>query len=193
MHAMDPKQAVRKRRTTQLLNRMLGGDPQAESEVWPLIYADLHELASGQMARQPSHHTLQPTALIHEAWLRISSSGAHRLESKRQFYAIASKAMRSVLIDSARARSAVKRGGSRTRICLDVAADSLAEEGEIVALHEALVDLEEHDLELARIVELRCFGGMAHAEIAATLGSSLRSVERAWRFARAWLREALEK
>lgn len=176
------------RTTTRLLDRLGAGDRAAAEELAPLVYAELHRLAERHMAGQGREHTLQPTALIGEVWLRLVGGAPLAFAGREPFYALASRIMRSVLVDHARARAAQKRGGDRARVTLqgdERSAD--ASEVDVLALDEALVRLQAMDPELHRLVELRFFGGLAHPEIARTLGVSLRTVERNWRLARAWL------
>lgn len=157
------------------------------------IYRSLHELAAAQLRnrRTPS---LQPTALVHEAWLRIAKLSAVKGERRAQFFALAGKAMRSVVVDHARARGAQKRDGGR-RADVDLG-ETEAPEGmpaaDVLALDEALARLEAVDPELVRVVDLMFFCGRTAAETAELLGTSDRTVERRWRFARAWLRDALD-
>ena len=170
--------------TTRLLNRLGSGDPEAAHELVPLVYSELHDLASALLGREP-HATLQPTVIVHEAWLRFAGEGAS-FESRFQFYALASKIMRSVLVDHARARAAQKRGGEHRQITwIDAGAEDRPLD--LLDLDEALQRLEALDGELFRIVELRFFGGLSHPEIAQALGLSLPTIERRWRLARTWL------
>lgn len=157
-------------------------DPRSD-----LVYAELRRLARRAMSRQAPGHTLQTTALLHEAWLRLEKVGA-RWESEEHFLAVAARAMRSVLVDHARRRSADKRGGGRQRVDLDDLVDVLQQRSaDLLALDEALAELARLDEELGRIVELRFFGGLKHPAIADLLGVSLRRVERGWSTARSWL------
>ncbi|MBL9077525.1 MAG: sigma-70 family RNA polymerase sigma factor [Planctomycetes bacterium] len=156
------------------------------------IYRSLHDLA----ARELLHHraqTLQPTALLHEAWLRIAALPPNANRERAQFFALAGKAMRSVLIDHARRRQAQKRDGGR-RHEIDEGtpdtADGLPVE-DLLTIAEALQELEQHDPELVQVVDLMFFGGRTAAEAAELLSVSSRTVERRWRFARAWLRDAI--
>jgi RNA polymerase sigma factor (TIGR02999 family) len=161
------------------------------------LHAELRHLAMGQLARQRAGHTLQPTALANEAWLRLFGEAQPRFEGRRAFFALASRAMRAVLVDHARAHDTAKRGGGRERVSVSVslAEDAAAQRPEFVLdlldLEEALTELEAVDAELARLVELRFFGGLSHTAIAETLDVSERTVERRWRLARAWLLERL--
>ncbi len=156
------------------------------------IYRSLHELAAAQLADQRAN-SLQPTALVHEAWLRIARLQELRGEQRAQFFALAGKAMRSVVIDHARRRQAQKRGsGRRTELATDqLAAARGLPAADLLAVGEALARLETVDPELVRVVDLMFFCGKTASETAALLGASSRTVERRWRFARAWLRDEL--
>lgn len=178
--------------TTRLLNRLGVGDAEAEELLIPLVYAELHRLAEQHMAKQGPRHTLQPTELVNEAWMRIAGQDRLDFSGRDSFYALASRVMRSVLVDHARARNAEKRGGGRRRITLGEHQDQKSGiDIDVLALDEALVRLSEMDAELLELVELRFFGGLTHPEIARLKGVSLRSVERTWRLARAWLHAEL--
>jgi RNA polymerase sigma factor (TIGR02999 family) len=181
-------------RTTLLLNQLGAGDRSVEDELVALVYGELRRLAAQQMSAQARAHTLQPTALVHEAWLRLVEQDEASFESKHRFFALAARVMRSVLVDHARARGAAKRGGGLERAPLDDAAESGAgaADVDVLALDEALEHLAEIDADLARLVELRFYGGLSHPEIAAATGVGLRTVERRWRLARAWLRAEIE-
>lgn len=162
-------------------------DPSDADPRSDLVYAELRRLARRAMSRQGPGHTLQTTALLHEAWLRLEKLDA-RWESKDHFLAVAARAMRSVLVDHARRRGAEKRGGGRQRVDLDDVVDGLQQRSaDLLALDEALAELTRLDEELARIVEMRFFGGLKHPAIADLLGVSLRRVERGWSTARSWL------
>ena len=179
--------------TTALLHRMAGGDARAAEELLPLVYAELHELARRYMSDERRQHTLQPTALIHEAWLRVQGDEQAPLQNRAQFVGVAARAMRRVLIDHARRRGADKRGGLAQRAPFEDALELYQREGpDLLALDEALQRLEAFDAELVKIVELRFFAGLGHDEIAQTLGVSTRTVERGWKTAQAWLRAELE-
>ena len=181
-------------RVTRLLNRYAGGDSEAGEQLFPLVYDELRKLARRYMGGNDRGHTLQPTALVNEAWLRLVDQETAGFDGRRNFYALASRIMRSVLVDHARARCAEKRGGGQRRITLyDDAGVQESGSIDLLALDEALERLTEVDPELARIVELRFFGGLNHPEIARATGSSLRTVERNWRLARAWLHGELHR
>jgi RNA polymerase sigma factor (TIGR02999 family) len=177
--------------TTRLLNLYGRGERQVELELLEAIYGHLHELAERNMRGQSPGHTLQPTALVHEAWMRIAKHEELEFDDRAQFYALASKVMRSVLVDHSRRAQREKRGGGRAMLSLDQVG-AVPEQGvpsavDILALEEGLVRLGEADPELCRLVEMRFFGGLKHEEIAEVMGVSVRTVERHWRAARAFL------
>jgi RNA polymerase sigma factor (TIGR02999 family) len=176
--------------TRLLLEISKGGDRAALDQLLPLVYDELRKVARSHLRREHrDEHTLQPTALVHEAYLRLAGQSGNHWESRVHFFAAAAKVMRHILIDHARARMSEKRGGSDLRkLPLDEAIDISDEKsGELVALDEALKALAEFDEQKARIVELRYFGGMSNEEIAAALGIGTATVTRSWRTAKAWL------
>ncbi len=177
---------------TLLLERWSAGDQAAGNELFPLIYAELHRLAEGCLARHAGERVLQPTALVHEAFLKLVAPAERHYASRAHFLGMAAKAMRSVVVDQARARGAEKRGGGMRRLTLTEDALVVEEQAHhLLALDEALDRLAALDEQLARIVELRFFGQLTHDEIAEVLGVSSRTVERGWRTARAWLHDAI--
>jgi len=180
-------------RVDELLRSAAAGDRDAERASFELIYDELRRRARALMNRQAKHHTLQTTALVHEAYLRMCGADSARIEGKRHFLLLATRAMRSILIDHARRRGAEKRGGARERVTVELAevAGEVAEL-DIVALNDALERLEQLDAQMAKVAELRCFGGLSSEEIAGILDVSSRTVERSWRFARAWLQRELD-
>jgi len=164
------------------------------SQVMPAVYEQLRRLARHYMARERIGKTLQPTALVNEAYLRLKKEHAHSWKNRAHFCAIAAGAMREILIERARARAAAKRGGSRVRVSLSNA--KAAEEGnpiDLLALNEALDRLSKLDPQLARVIELRFFGGLSVEETADALHISTATVKRYWSLARAWLRREMEK
>ncbi len=173
---------------TRLLNLASQGDERAAEELLPILYGELRRMAERQMSSQRSDHTLQPTALVHEAWMRLADR-KDSYPSRSHFFALAAKAMRSILVDHARRRGAAKRGGGKAeRLPLgDDVALTEADNQAILDVDEALSKLGDFDPDLARIVELRFFGGLSNAEAGEALGVSSRTVERGWRTARAWL------
>jgi len=179
-------------RTAILLQRLEAGDDAASDELLGLVYGELRRLAGAQMRDQRAQHTLQPTALVHEAWLRLAGAGDDRPRTRGQFFALAARAMRSVLVDHARRKGAAKRGGDARRLLLeDVVLRARSGGLDLVELDDALADLAEVDEQAARVVEQRFFGGLTHEEIAALAGVSLSTVERRWRLARVFLFDRL--
>jgi len=177
---------------TVILEELRQGTPGAREELFRIVYAELKQLAAAKMRRQPGDHTLQPTALVHEAYLRLMGSEAPRFEDRSHFFGSAARAMRSILVDFARQRQSLKRGGGRAPSTLqddDRAAGKAPDPdpAEILAVHEALEKLEAIDPDRSRVVELRFFGGLEMEEIAAVLGVAERTVYRSWNTARAWL------
>jgi len=177
-------------RTTQLLNRLREGDSSAAEELLPAIHAQLHAIARGQMKSQRSDHTLQPTALVNEAWLRLCGAPSDEpWESRAQFVRVAAVAMRRILVDHARRRGALKRQRGEERVLLDEVVEEIESRAhDLVKLDAALEKLEQLDGELARIVELRFFAGLSVPEAGRVLELSAPTVQRRWRTARAWLR-----
>ncbi|MFH1999156.1 MAG: sigma-70 family RNA polymerase sigma factor [Planctomycetota bacterium] len=175
-------------RITHLLKRMAEGDTSAAGELLPMVYDDLRHRAARFMGQQPANHTLQPTALVHEAFLKLVDQQEANWESRGHFLCVAAKAMRSILADHARAKATGKRGGHIQRILLDDALAFYEEKGlDLIDLDEALRRLGEMDEQLLRIVELRFFGGLTVEEAAKVMGTSNSTVERGWRTARSWL------
>ncbi len=178
-----------------ILRELVGGDRSAVDRLLPLVYAELHALAGSFLSRERPGHTLQPTALVHEAYARLVDQQGMQVNDRAHFVAIAARAMRNALVDHARRRQSEKRGGGRQRIPVDATVLSAsapeAAQTDVLALHEALEKLAiEHTL-TAKVVEMRYFGGMTIEDAALALGISPSGVEREWRFARAWLRDEL--
>lgn len=177
---------------TRLLNRMGEGDTGAEGRLFDLVCRELRAEAHRQMRRQPEGHTLQTTALVHEAWLRLVRLTGSDWADRRHFLAVASRAMRSVLVDHAKARHRKKRDPGGRKLPLDVVTVAYEERsGDLLSLDAALTRLGEVDPDAVRVVELRFFGGLAMPEVARVIGCSQRTAERQWTFARAWLRKEL--
>ena len=174
---------------TGLLVAWNQGDPQAVERLMPLVYAELREIAERQFRRERAGHTLQPTAVVHEAYFKLVDQTRVTWKNRGHFFAIAAQAMRRILIDHARAREADKRGGGGTQVALDVgiASPEPASDLDLLALDEALVRLKALDEPQARIVELRFFGGLSIEQTAEALEISASSVKRDFRSARAWL------
>lgn len=174
---------------TEILLRAAAGAPADVDRLFAALYAELRGTAQAHLRRERPDHTLQPTALVHEAYLRLVDQDRCAWKNRAQFLAIASRAMRRVLVDHARGRGRVKRGGGWERRPLDEAFDVATDEGAaaMLALEDALGRLERAQPEKARVVELRFFGGLTHEECAEVLGVSSRTVSRWWDFAQAWL------
>jgi RNA polymerase sigma factor (TIGR02999 family) len=189
---------------TELLRAWGAGDAQASESLVRLVYAELRRQAQLALRREDDGHTLQPTALVHEAWLRLGDQRGAHWESRTQFFAIAARMMRRVLLDYARTHRALKRGGGAVQVSLSDA-DGLSEPGarpyegtpldavDVIALDEALQRLAILDPQKARLVDLRYFAGLSIPEAAAALGVSTATVGREWAIARMWLRRELER
>ena len=173
---------------TQLLRAWSSGDEAALGRLIPLVEAELHRLAQIHLRGERSGHTLQTTALVNEAYLRLIDWQAVEWQNRAHFFGIAAKLMRRVLVDHARHRNFQKRGGDAVRVSLTEAENvGVAREADVVALNDALEDLEKFDPRRSRIVELKFFGGLEMAEIAEVLSVSPRTAAREWELARAWL------
>jgi RNA polymerase sigma factor (TIGR02999 family) len=178
---------------TQLLADLNRGDQDALAKLIPLVYDELRALADSCMRRERSGHTLQPTALVHEAFLRLVDEKLH-LQNRAHFFGVAAQAMRQILVEHARARHALKRGGEAQKLALDEALDQPEErEVDLIALDDALNDLARFDPQQARIVELRYFAGLTIEETAQLLGISPATVKREWNLARAWLHREISQ
>ena len=177
---------------TSLL-RQAQTDPRSAPELITRVYAELHHIASSYMHRERASHTLQPTALIHEAWMRLADQTRVNWRDRAHFFGVAASMMRRVLVDHARERLAVKRGAGEKTLNIEwiEIADEPKKHEEMLAIHEALNRLEVLDAGQARIVELRYFAGMSIEELAAALEISPRTADREWAMARAWLRREL--
>jgi RNA polymerase sigma factor (TIGR02999 family) len=178
---------------TQILATAGAGNPQAAQELLPLVYQELRRLAAHKMAQERPGQTLQPTALVHEAWLRLAGQQQQRWESRAQFFIAASEAMRRILVDRARRRQAAKHGGGLERVDVDsVELPIESDPDRLLRIHEALDGLAREEPLRADVVKLHCFVGMSHAEIAGVLNVSEKTVKRYWAYAKAWLRRTLE-
>ena len=177
---------------TRLLQDWGKGDQQALEELLPLIYNELRRLAHNFLYRERPEHTLQTTALVHEAYLKLIDQRDARWQNRAHFFAIAAQAMRRILIDSARRHAAMKRGGPSEKLSLDEALSiSVEPDANLLALDEALTALAEIDPQQSRIVELRYFGGLTIEETAEVMKISPATIKREWAMARAWLHQAL--
>jgi RNA polymerase sigma-70 factor, ECF subfamily len=173
---------------TRLLVELRSGNPEAEAKLIPLVYQHLHRLAASYMRRERSDHTLQATALVNEAYLRLVSQEETDWQDRAHFFGVAARLMREILVEHARARQAGKRGGRVAKIPLDRTLDfSPSRSRELIQLDNALESLDRLDPQQARVVELRFFGGLTVEETAEVLGISPRTVKREWRVARLWL------
>ena len=175
---------------TELLGRVRGGDRAATDELFPLVYDELRRLAAEAMGHERSSHTLQATALVHEAYLRLVGPGVG-WESRGHFFGAAAQAIRRILVDHARARQSLKRGGDWERVGLDAHAMEGASAVDLLAMDEALGALAAIDARMARLVELRFFAGLTVDQSAEALGISPATAAREWQFARAWLHAQL--
>jgi RNA polymerase sigma factor (TIGR02999 family) len=174
---------------TRFLDRVEQGDPKAAEELLPLVYDELRKLAAARMAHEAPGQTLQPTALVHEAWLRLVGDGPQRWNSRGHFFGAAAQAMRRILIDRARERQARRHGGGLVRVDMDAVEVAAPQSDEkLLAVNEALQRFETVDPAAAELVKLRCFIGLSVPEAAEVLNLPLRSAERSWAYARAWLR-----
>lgn len=195
LSAAEPTDAAAGPAVTELLRAWGRGDAEASEALVRLVYAELRRQAERALQREGEGHTLQATALVHEAWLRLGEQHGARWESRAHFFAIAARMMRRVLLDHARSRRAQKRGGGATQLSLGDAAsagDEAVDVVDVIALDEALTRLATFDPQKARLVDLRYFAGLSIPEVAAVLGVSTATVGREWAVARMWLRRELD-
>lgn len=180
---------------TQLLVAIGAGEPRAADQLLPLVYEELRKLAAAKMAHERPGQTLQATALVHEAWLRLGRDAPHTWQNRAHFFAAAGEAMRRILVENARRKARVRHGGGLVRLTLDDLENldfaATAGDDSLLGLDEALRALEAEEPDVARVVTLRFFAGLGMVEIAAMLGVSDRTVKRTWAFARAWLYDRL--
>jgi RNA polymerase sigma factor (TIGR02999 family) len=177
---------------TRILGEIRDGKHQSAEELLALVYSELKRIAAHKMAGEAAGNTLQPTALVHEAWIKLVGDGDPNFENRAHFFSAAAEAMRRILVDSARRRHAAKRGGSASPE--ELKEEHWIEHGpsdELLAVDEALEALSEEDPTAASLVKLRYFAGMTMTEAASTLGMPLRSTEALWTYARAWLRRQM--
>ena len=173
---------------TRILDAIQQGDPQAAEELLPLVYEELRKLAAHKMANEPPGQTLQPTALVHEAWLRLVGSENPKFEGRAHFFGAAAEAMRRILIDRARRKRAQRHGSGQQRVDFDdVEIASTTEDDQLLAINEALDKFAAQDQQKAELVKLRYFVGMTIEEAAQALGISEPTANRYWVYARAWL------
>ena len=179
---------------TLLINAIQGGDSAATEKLFPLVYAELRQLAAAKMSRERSGHTLQPTALVHEAWLRLGGAADNQWHGRSHFFGAAAEAMRRILVDHARRKQAGRRGGGQAHLDvadLEIAADQ-TEDDQILAVNDALEKLAAIHPADAELVKLRYFAGFTLEQAAASLEISLAAAKRSWTFARAWLHREMQ-
>ena len=179
---------------THLLEKMREGDPQAEEELWARVYRELRTLAASKMARESSGQTLQATALVHEAWLRLGGGEGGQFPSRAYFFAAAGEAMRRILVEAARRKKRLKHGGNLVRVDVEhVDFAAPLPDDDLLALDDALTKLAESDLQAAELVKILFFVRLTQEEAARELGISVATVERRWAFARAWLYREIQR
>lgn len=179
---------------TRILDRVRQGEAQAAEELLPLVYEELRKLAAHKMSHEAPGQTLQPTALVHEAWLRLAGSGAEGWENRRHFFAAAAEAMRRILIERARRRLAAKRGGGAVLVELEAVEIPVPDTDEnLLLLHEALESLAEAHPQKAELIKLRYFAGLSFEDAARALGIAVPTAKQWWTYARAWLRTAIAR
>jgi len=177
---------------TQVLQAVGRGETRAAEELLPLVYAELRRMAGARMAQEAAGHTLQPTALVHEAWLRLIESSSQTWENRGHFLGAAAEAMRRILIERARRKSRLKRGSGQ--VVLDIADFEIVAavpDDKILLVDEALERLQQENPEIARVVVLKFFGGLTNQEAADIMGLTERTVRRHWTFAKAWLFQSI--
>jgi RNA polymerase sigma factor (TIGR02999 family) len=179
---------------TQVLNAIDAGDSQAANQLLPLVYGELRKLAASKMAHEQPGQTLQPTALVHEAWLRLVGEEEVRFSGRGHFFAAAAEAMRRILIERARRKNTVKRGGGAHRVTLEELELAVeADDDTLLAVNEALDKLAKEDADSAEFIKLRFFAGLTNRDAARALQIPERTARRHWSFARAWLYRELRK
>lgn len=178
---------------TQILRLLVDGDGARSAELFDRVYEELRGLAARYLARERPDHTLQPTALVHEAWIKLIDQSRVEWQGKAHFLGIAAQAMRRILVDHARARAREKRDAGRREILVDLEDQVAGEAVDVLGLDRALEELQGLSERQAKVVELRVFGALEVHEIACALGLSEGTVRREWRFSRAWLAEALAR
>jgi len=178
---------------TRILKSIEQGDAKAGDDLLPLVYEELRRLAAQKMSREAPGHTLQPTALVHEAWLRLTGEQNQQWDGRGHFFAAAAEAMRRILIEHARRKNTVKRGIDFERVNFENLDIAILAEGEFLLLNDALEKLEREDPDAAQVVKLRFFAGMTNEEAGQALGVTERTAKRYWTFARAWLFHELSR
>ena len=173
---------------TQILDRAQQGDPKAAEELLPLVYEELRKLAVARMAREAPGQTLQPTALVHEAWLRLVGNESQQWGGRAHFFAAAAEAMRRILVERARRRQRLRHGGGQEKVDINaVEIPAPVDDEKLIQVHEILGEMEVEDASQAQIVKMRFFMGMSSTEIATALSVSEKTVQRQWTHAKAWL------
>lgn len=173
---------------TLMLEAISAGDSQASEQLLPLVYDELRRLAAARLAHEAAGHTLQPTALVHEAWLRLAGGQNHSWQSRAHFFGAAAEAMRRILIDRARRKSRLKRGAGQALLDLaDLDVAAAMPDDKVLLVDEALEQLKLEDPEKARVVMLKFFAGLTNEQVAEILNVNERTVRRQWEFSRAWL------
>jgi len=172
---------------TRILDAIGQGDAQAADQLLPLVYQELRRLAAYRMGSEPAGHTLQPTALVHEAWLKLAGQQDRRWQDKQNFFAAAAEAMRRILVDSARRKRRLRHGGGQVRIDMEEVNLAVENDEQLLAVNEALSKFATKDQEKAELVKLRYFVGMTIEEAAQVLGISEATAKRYWAYSRAWL------
>lgn len=179
---------------TQLLSAIDSGDPKAAGELLPLVYDELRKLAANKMSREAAGHTLQPTALVHEAWLRLMQNERADWNGRAHFFGAAAEAMRRILVERARRKRALRHGGNLEKLSIDEVEIAVpAKDEELLAVSDALEQFVRRDERKAEFVKLRYFVGLTTEEAAAILGISIPTADRWWRFSRAWLGREIER
>jgi RNA polymerase sigma factor (TIGR02999 family) len=179
---------------TRILEAIGAGDKHAAEELLPLVYQELRRLAAARMAAEPAGQTLQPTALVHEAWLRLAGNSGQHWNSRNHFFMAAAEAMRRILVERARQKGRLKRGGSQQRVPLeDLDLAIHADSDTLLLVDEAMERLAAHDAVKAKLVELRFFTGLSLGEAAGVLGISHPTAKRYWGYSRAWLFQEIQK
>ena len=179
---------------TRILDSIAQGDPKAAEELLPLVYEELRHLAAAKMAAEPPGQTLQPTALVHEAWLRLGEKTGAKFANQAHFFAAAAEAMRRILVENARRKRRLKHGGGQRRVELDMLDVAItSDDDHLLAVDEALDKLAAQDAAAADLIKLRFFAGLSNVEAARLLGVPERSAKRTWVYARAWLYEELKR
>lgn len=178
---------------TDILRSIEKGKPEAADQLLPVVYAELRRLAAARMASEAPGQTLQPTALVHEAWLRLAGKDNRKWNDRTHFFAAAAEAMRLILVDNARRKSAQRHGGGHQRVEMpELAGELTGNEDQILAVNEALEKLAAQDKQKAELVKLRYFVGMTIEEAAEALGVSTGTAKRGWAYARAWLAQEIK-